>query len=64
MAATDTFEHFLSELPASDREKLNEFINAQREQMMAARSEEARVRIAHNFIAEVHDRLKKSSPTK
>ncbi|MBX2993114.1 MAG: hypothetical protein KF749_18330 [Bacteroidetes bacterium] len=59
MAATDTFESFLSELPVSDRETLNEFIKTQREQMFAARSEEARVRIAHNFIAEAHDRLKK-----
>ncbi|MDL1892791.1 hypothetical protein FBQ87_07870 [Sphingobacteriales bacterium CHB3] len=60
MAAIDTFESFLSELPPADREKLNEFIKSQREQMLAARSEEARVRIAHNFIAEAHDRLKKS----
>lgn len=59
MAAVDTFEGVINELSGEERVKLSDFIKAQNAEMFAARSEEARVRIAHEFIAEVHDRLKK-----
>ena len=60
MAAVDTFWAFLNELHVTDKERLGEFIKQQREQLLAARSEEARVRIVQNFMAEAHDRLKKN----
>lgn len=59
MAAVDTFERFLSALSAHDREQLKGFIKDQQSEMFAARSEDARTRIAHDFVMEVHDLLKK-----
>ena len=59
MAATDTFLNFLNSLSNEDREKLVDFVKGQREAIFAARSEEARVRIAHEFVHEVRNRLKK-----
>ena len=59
MAAGDTFESSVSTLSAEDKAKLKDFIQEQRDQMFAARSEDARTRIAHEFIVEVHERLKK-----
>ncbi len=59
MAARDTFESFLNSLSGKDKDKLKDFIHEQRAEMFAARSEDACLRIAHGFIAGVHDRLKK-----
>ena len=59
MAATDMFESFLSSLSTDDKEKLKDFIKDQRNEMFAARSEDARVRIASDFIHEVKARLNK-----
>lgn len=57
MAAFDTYTSFCSSLSAQEKRGLNEFLNQQRAQLLAARSEEARVRIVTEMIKEVHDRL-------
>lgn len=57
MAAIEMFESFLAALPQKDRETLNDIIRYQREDLLAARSEEARVRSVTEFIKEAHDRL-------
>lgn len=59
MAAVNTFESVIQNLSSEDRQKLDTFIKQQRTEMFAARSEEARVRVAHDFQEEVHDRLRK-----
>ncbi|HUI08804.1 MAG TPA: hypothetical protein VL221_00685 [Bacteroidota bacterium] len=52
MAAQDMFDAFTAGLPERDREALRDVIRARREDMLAARSEEARVRLAEAFIRE------------
>ena len=59
MAAVDTFESFLNALSAVDKSQLKVFIKEQQAEMFAARSEDARTRIAHDFVMEAHDLLKK-----
>jgi hypothetical protein len=57
MAAFDTYTSFCGSLSTQSRRDLNEFLNQQRAQILAARSEEARVRIVHEMIREIHNRL-------
>ena len=57
MAAFDTYTSFCASLGAQEKRNLNEFLNQERAQLLAARSEEARVRIVTEMIKEVHDRL-------
>jgi hypothetical protein len=57
MAAFDTYTSFLASLGAKDRRDLKDFLTEERSQLLAARSEEARVRIVTEMIKEVHDRL-------
>jgi hypothetical protein len=52
------FESFIAALPERDREMLRELIGARRGDMLAARSEEARVRVADEFIREVRTSMK------
>ncbi len=52
MAARDMFESFTAALPEREKELLRDLIGARRTDMMAARSEEARVRMAEEFIRE------------
>jgi hypothetical protein len=56
MAAFDTYTSFCASLGAKEKRDLNEFLNQERAQLLAARSEEARVRIVSEMIKEVHDR--------
>ncbi|HTY58211.1 MAG TPA: hypothetical protein VMF59_05310 [Bacteroidota bacterium] len=58
MAARDMFEAFTASLPERDRELLRDLIGARRVDMLAARSEEARVRIADEFIREARTTLR------
>ncbi len=58
MAATDTFNGFTASLSENDRRQVQELLGVYRTQLLAARSEEARVRIAHEGIREIHDRLR------
>jgi|GEM_PF-1525355 len=57
MAAFDTYTSFCASLGAKDKRDLNEFLNQERAELLAARSEEARVRIVTEMIKEVHDRM-------
>ncbi len=59
MAAVDAFEQFLASLPDEDRMLLDGYIKEQRNELFAARSEEARLRIVREFIAEVRDFVRK-----
>ena len=58
MAAREMFESFIGALPERDREMLRELIGVRRGDMLAARSEEARVRAADEFIREVRAGMK------
>jgi hypothetical protein len=59
MAAIDMFETFLNQISNDDKEKVSSFIRNQRVEMFAARSEDARQRIAHEFMKEVKALLRK-----
>jgi hypothetical protein len=52
------FESFITALPERERGILRELIGARRVDMLAARSEEARVRVAEEFIREARTTLK------
>lgn len=58
MAAAELYQNYLASLSDKDRVQLIELIRYSREDLLAARSEEARVRIAEEFIREAHDRLR------
>jgi hypothetical protein len=58
MAAREMFESFIAAVPERDREIVRELIGARRGDMLAARSEEARVRVADEFIREARTGLK------
>jgi hypothetical protein len=58
MAAREMFESFTAGLPERDRDALRELIDARRADMMAARSEEARVRVAEEFMREARAGMK------
>jgi hypothetical protein len=59
MAANDMLESFLGAIPHEQKEQLKGLIKDQRSEMFAARSEDARVRLAHEFIHHVREFLKK-----
>jgi hypothetical protein len=52
------FESFIAALPERDREVLRDLIGVRRSDMLAARSEEARVRVADEFIREARTTVK------
>lgn len=58
MAAIDSLNSFLNALTEADKEKLRDLISNVKEQMFAARSEDARVRIVQAFIGDANDALK------
>ncbi|MBM2840765.1 MAG: hypothetical protein HW412_1293 [Bacteroidetes bacterium] len=55
MAAQDTFESFNASLRSEDRKRVSHLMKTKSEEMLAARSEEASVRLVHDYIKEVHD---------
>ena len=55
MAAYDALESFIASLTEADRTAITESVNMLRAELLAARSEEARVRLVHEFIRETHD---------
>lgn len=59
MAAIDAFEQFLASLTQEDRALLDGYIRDQRDELFAARSEDARLRIVDEFMREVREQLKK-----
>ncbi len=58
MAAMDEFDNLVKGLSDKERDTLKEYILQARENLLAARSEEARIRVAEEFITDVHDRLR------
>ena len=58
MAAFDTFEHLINSLPMKDRESLQGVIREQRTELLAARSEDARVRLVTQYTDEIRERLR------
>jgi hypothetical protein len=52
------FESFIAALPERDRDVLRDLIGVRRSDMLAARSEEARVRVADEFIREARTTVK------
>ena len=52
MAATDTFDQFIRNLPDPVRKQLDPDIAARREALFAARSEDARLRVVSDFITD------------
>lgn len=61
MAAQDTFDNVVSSLTKGEQGQLKDYLRLKREELLAARSEDARVRLTTEFIAEVHDLLAKAS---
>lgn len=57
MAAYDALESFIASLTEAGRTAIKESVNMLRSELVAARSEEARVRLVHEFIRETHDEL-------
>jgi hypothetical protein len=55
MAAFDLFRSVISELSEAERTTSDELIHQAQTDLLAARSEEARVRIVHGFVAELHE---------
>ena len=56
MAAHDKFESFIASLSSHDRSQLHDFILDKREEILAARSEDARVRLVSEYIKEIHEK--------
>ncbi len=63
MAAFDLFEEFTGKLTEQDRSSLAAAISGKHADLLAARSEEARVRIVQDFIDEVRESPKKRGKT-
>jgi hypothetical protein len=57
MAAFDTFHSFNGSLSDEQRKSLGDFIKRQTDELLAARSEDARIRIVDRYLQEVHGRL-------
>ena len=64
MAGVDTFDSFVASLSRDEKQKLKSLISDWRAEMFAARSEDARVRLAHEFTEEVHKRRKTAPAAK
>lgn len=54
MAASDLFRTVVGKLRESERANFSVLIERTQADLLAARSEEARVRIVHHFIDELH----------
>jgi hypothetical protein len=57
MAAVEMFESVLAELSDKERAAIEDSIKGKRTDLLAARSEEARVRLVSEFQREVRDLL-------
>ncbi|MCC6396749.1 MAG: hypothetical protein IT282_06990 [Bacteroidetes bacterium] len=57
MAATEKFEEYVGGLTSREREALQRVLAHCRAELLAARSEEARVRIVEEFVQDIRDRL-------
>jgi len=59
MAAHEKFESFTATLAPEDKSRLADVISGKRKEILAARSEDARVRLVQDYVREIHDRLMK-----
>jgi hypothetical protein len=57
MAAFDTYGAFNARVPEKDRQAVKELQSLAWSELVAARSEEARLRVVENYIQEVRERL-------
>ncbi len=55
MAAFDRYRNVVGTLSERERELLKDVIQREWEELLAARSEEARVRLVDEFIDEIHE---------
>jgi hypothetical protein len=53
MAALDLFDAYVASLPPKERQAASDMTAARREDLLAARSEEARIRIVNDYIGDV-----------
>jgi hypothetical protein len=61
MAAVQHFEKFCADLTEKDRRILEDVIRTRRADLLAARSEESRVRIVNEFVNDALEFLKTSA---
>ena len=61
MAAADMFEKFNSSLTTKEAETVRELVKTRRAEPLAARSEDARIRLVRGYIEEVSDILRQKS---
>ena len=61
MAAVDMFDEFSSSLSKKDAESIRELVKIRRAELLAARSEDARIRVARSYIEEVSEILGQKS---
>lgn len=59
MAATDTFQTFNTSLSSRERALFKGLIHQTTEELLAARSEDARIRIVNSYLEEVHERAER-----
>jgi hypothetical protein len=57
MAAMDTFLSVLDSMTPRERDLLQDLVRNQESDLLASRSEEARVRLVNEFIRQVHESL-------
>jgi hypothetical protein len=55
MAAQETFESFNASLGLREKSLLTDFIRRKRDELLASRSEDARVRLVHEYIKDVRE---------
>jgi len=60
MSATEMFQAFNNGLSTSERALIETLLRSRSEELMAARSEDARVRLAESYIGEAREWLKHS----
>ncbi len=58
MAAFERFRTLVSTLPPRDRDALKDAIQREWEELLAARSEDARMRLLDTFVGDVHDLMR------
>ena len=62
MAAIDLFDNYTAGLSVREREQLKGLIDNTGRDLLASRSEEARVRVVNDFIRESHASLEGDRP--
>ncbi len=58
MAAVDLFETYVASLPPKERQAAAETTAARRQDLFAARSEDARIRIVNDYIEDLRELIR------